>query len=229
MNCRRIFSLLLLLCLGSPALHAEKEFQILYFQKPASAPEELQLYVNGAVGERIELPNNRFSETYTLKAEGDLLLTFTDKTYEDPEKLKPFPTAKVATGWKKFIILGFNDPSNKGFPVRFVTMNVSTSDFGVGDFRFINFSDAGFAGKLGSKDFKIQPKGTVTYGDFAEHNKDFRMKVSAFRPDENNKLRKKPFVNKLLRYNENIRAIFFIYSPEGSSRMTYHAAEIRGL
>ena len=229
MNCRRIFSLLLFLCLGSPALHAEKEFQILYFQKPATAPEEVQLYVNGAVGDRIALPNDRFSETYTLKAEGDLLLTFTDKVHEDPAMLKPFPSAQVSKSWKKFVILGFNDPSRKGFPVRFVTMNVSASEFGPGDFRFINFSDAGFAGKLGSKDFKIQPKGTETYKGFAEHDTDFRMKLSSYRPDENKKLKRHPFVNKLLRYNKFNRAIFFIYSPEGSTRMKYHVAEIRGL
>ena len=187
------------------------------------------MYVNGKPGERIAIPNNRFSANYTLKAEEDVILSFADKVYEEEEQIKLFPTAKVGGTWEKFVILAFDDPTNKAFPVRFVTIDASPPHFVNGDFRFINFTDSGVAGKLGDKTIKIPPKSTETFRDFAEHNTDFRMKINEFRPDKDKKLKGRPFINKLLRYNKNYRTMFFVYSPEGSSRLTYQAAEIRGL
>ena len=229
MKCHRSFFFFLFSLLLAPLLRAERTYQIIFFQRPASVPEEVQVYVNGEAGERLEIPNNRFSENHTLEGDGEISLVFADKVYEDLKLIKPFPHAKIGSGWNKFLILAFHDPENSHLPIKFVTMNASTSEFGLGDFRFINFSDAGFAGALGSKELKIQPKHTVTFKDFAKHNTEFRMKINSYRPDENKKLKARPFANKLLRYNKNNRTLFFIYSPNGSKRLTYRAAEVRGL
>lgn len=226
----RFFLVFVIFCIVSSLvpLHAAKTFQVIFLNRPESVPQEVRLYVNGEEQEDpIVFPRNRFSGNYEIEGQEAVQLHFTVQSYEDPKQLKSFPTVKIPATWSKFLLLAFEDPSNASLPIRFLKMDASGSEFKAGDFRFMNFLDNKFAGKVGSKKLEIKGKGMQTIRDFAEHNTDFRMQINVLKPEA--KVKVQTLTNKRLRYNEKYRTLFFVYEREGSRRITYHAAEIRGL
>ncbi|MGE9269521.1 MAG: hypothetical protein ACQKBU_01855 [Verrucomicrobiales bacterium] len=211
----------------SPEIRAERLFQSLFFQPPESAPQEVVMWVNGEPSGKVDLRRNRFSLTQKLEAPGELVLSFTDKVYDDPERYKKFPKVVIKEDWKNFVLLAFPSPANKHLPVRFVAMNLDSSEFKNGDFRFINFLDNKFAGRLGSERFQLDSREIRTFRDFADSNQDVRMQINVWRPEA--RIKERPLANQLIRYEKDIRVMFFMYSPQGSDRITYLAADIRGL
>jgi len=222
----RLFILTICSFLFITNLQAERSFRILCFSVPAETPAEVELSVNGNATGSIDLTRNRFSKTYTLDHSGPLKLTLSDKVYDDPEQLKDFPSVVIKESWKKFILLAFPDPENKNLPIRLVPMELG-NDFQNGDFRFINFLDNQFAIKVGSKKTQLGSKEIKTMGNFAEQNQDVRMQISVFKPEA--KIKVRPLANQLIRYNKNMRVLFFMYQPKGSKRISYIAADIRDM
>lgn len=221
----RIFALLFSVALSSVAL-ADRTAQMLYFKAPKGAPESVAIYQTGKDPVEVELKRNNFSESFELGS-GELVLGFLPSILpEDAEFPKNAPTAKVPEGWEKVLILAFHDPKNPVMPVRFKVINASSGNLGNGDRMFINFTNSDVFGLVGRKKLVLKANATAIVKNAAAPGEDYQVQIDRIDPVRKKRL---TFIRQVWRQSATRRSLIFIYSPPGSTAVTYYNAPVRDL
>ena len=206
---------------------AKQKFQCLYFQKPSTVPDTVQVYMNGKLLQEMPLQSHYFCDTIELKPAQEVVLTFTDKVVAEPEALAGYPSVSVSREWQSFVLLAFDDPKNTLLPIRFVPMNATAPQFKNGDIKFMNMTQYVVTGKLGAQTLDLPPRKVRTLNGFCKAGADFKVEVDIIKP-ESRKPRQALFYQGW-RYNTEIRKLAFVYQKEGSKRVVYYVADIIGL
>ncbi|MGJ8671830.1 hypothetical protein [Rubritalea sp.] len=205
---------------------AARTAQMLYFRAPKGAPETAFVYQKGKAAEKIELKRNNFSSSFKL-ASGDLVLRFLPREVAaDEEFPKNAPSVRIPRGWGKVLLLAFPDPENTVFPIRFKVINADAGTFGEGDQMFINFTDSDVLGYVGKIKLTLRARSTEIVKNAAAPGEEFQARLD--RIDLNTKKRI-TFIRQVWRQSAKRRSLMFIYSPPGSSAITYYNAPVRDL
>ncbi|MEP2776476.1 MAG: hypothetical protein ABJQ29_05660 [Luteolibacter sp.] len=221
----RLLTLLFTLAFSTLS-YADRTAQMLYFKAPQGAPETAAIYQVGKDPVEVELARNNFSKSFDL-AEGDLILGFLPAMLpEDAEFPANAPTAKVPSGWEKVLILAFHDPKNPVMPVRFKVINASAGELGNGDRMFINFTDSDVFGLVGNKKLALRANATAIVKNAAAPGEEYQVQIDRIDPVRKKRL---TFIRQIWRQSATSRSLIFIYSPPGSTAVTYYNAPVRDL
>ncbi|MGJ8654822.1 MAG: hypothetical protein ACSHX6_00115 [Akkermansiaceae bacterium] len=200
--------------------------QILYFKAPKEAPKTAVIYHAEAPPLEVTLPRNNFSSSIEL-APGEVVLRFVPSILaEDTEFPQNAPSIRVPKGWKKILILAFNDPQNPVMPIRFEVVNANPAKLGPGDRMFINFTNNRVFGKVGSKKLTLKAKSTAVIKNAAQPNEEYNVQIDRVDPNTKKRL---TFIRQMWRHSARRRSLILIYSPAGSTSVTYYNAPIRDL
>ena len=207
------------------AQKAAPAFRVLFFQKPSNLPSELTLHVNGKPQQQVALPKYQFTSNITFRKARTTTLTFADQSYADPEQLQGFPSIEVPHSWSKFLLLAFEDPSNKKLPIKFYPINASSGTFENGDLLFLNLSQYELQGKVGSSSLKLPGSKSKKLSKIAPDKSDVQVKIDILKP--NTPQKKQWFIYQAWRYRTDQRLLVFIFTPKAKVNPTYYATEIR--
>ena len=224
--CRiKLLASLLGIALSSVA-HAERTAQILYFKAPKDAPEVATIYQNGKTPLEVDLKRNNFSESFSL-GKGELTLGFLPAVLPEDAKFPAnAPKAKVPAGWEKVLILAFQDSENPIMPVSFRVINASAGKFGAGDRMFINFTDSNVFGFVGKQKLALKANSTAVVKNAAAPKEEYQVRLDRVDPKRKKRL---TFIRQTWRQSATRKSLVFIYSPPGSSRVTYYNAPVKNL
>ncbi|MGJ8671833.1 hypothetical protein [Rubritalea sp.] len=196
---------------------------MLFFKAPKGAPETAFIYQTGKAPEEIELNRNNFSESFKLES-GDLVLRFLpNELVGDVEFPKGAPSVTIPAAWDKVLLLAFPDPKNTIFPVRFKVINAAAGNFGVGDIMFCNFTDNKIFGYVGKKKLTLKAGSTEVVKNAGVSGGEFKTQLDRIDPATQ---KRSAFVRQAWRYYATRRSVMFVYSPPGSSSVTYYCAPV---
>ncbi|MGJ8644289.1 MAG: hypothetical protein ACSHX9_12845 [Luteolibacter sp.] len=199
---------------------------MLYFKAPKDAPEVAVVYQKGKEPVEVDLERNNFSRSFDL-ANGDILLRFLPSILaEDAEFPANAPSARVPEGWEKVLILAFQDPKNSVMPVKFKVINASAGKLGKGDRMFINFTENDVVGLVGKKRLALKANATAIVKNAAAPNEEYQVQLDRIDPVRKKRL---TFIRQTWRQSATRRSLIFIYSPPGSTSVTYYNAPVRDL
>lgn len=208
------------------ALFAERNAQLLYFKAPKNAPKAAHVYQAGADPVEVALERNNFSPNFKIQ-DGEIVLRFLGAPL-GPEQEFPegAPALSIPATYRKVLILAFPDPGNKVFPVRFKAINANNKSFGVGDRMFINFTENKIIGMVGKRKLNLKPLSIAVVKNAGSPKEEYEVRLDRIDP-----INKKPFpfIRQVWRQSASNRSLIFVYSPPGSSRVTYYNAPIKDL
>lgn len=216
----------LLLSALCSVVSAERSAQMLYFRAPKESPQHAVVYQNGKNSERLSLPRNNFSESFKL-AKGDVVLQFLPTELAPDSRLpENAPSVHIPKHWEKVLILAFTDSSNPVFPVRFKVINADAGKFGPGDRMFINFTDSDVFGFVGKQKLTLKSNSTKVVKNAAGPMEEFQARLDRIDPVSKKRV---TFIRQIWRQSATRRSLMFIYSPPGSTAVTYYNAPVRNL
>lgn len=220
-----LYTVIITVALSSLAI-AERTAQILYFKAPQTAPKEAVIYQGKSEPVEVLLPKNNFSISYKL-ASGDIVLKFLPSLLNEDEKFPVnAPSLNIPASWEKVLILAFSDPKNPVMPVRFKAVNASQGTLGKGDRMFINFTDNNVFGLVGKKKLSLKANSTAIVKIIARPKEEYRVQLDRIDPVLKKRL---PLIRQMWRHSARRRSLILIYSPAGSTSVTYYNAPIRDL
>jgi len=226
------FLSIVLLCSALVAtLHARQvEVKLIYFNKPADAPEKFHLYVGTKPMAETAIPSYQFSVTMDIQGKGAFPVTVTDSVLEGQpeelqERLKQYPSVIIPEGCQKALLLAFQDSSQPLLPVRFYLLSADEPEFKEGDIRFVNLSQYAVAGTLGAKELKLKSHKSRLIRGAAPLGEEFTVRVDVIRPKS--KMPRQALFYQKWKAVHKRKQVVFIYDLE-SGRTTYSSASLRG-
>jgi len=201
--------------------------RILYYDKPAKAPDTAYMYVNGKLHGEIKLPKFEFGEDLILKeGKENQHITFSPKIIEEGQQLPlGLPSVKVSKNWKKTLLVAVKDSENKLLPIQVYAINANDTYFGNCDFLFINLTPNLIVGTFGKENILVPPKNRHVQKMSDSRGDLLNVKLDYVRPNDNNKRRW--MVYQGWRILPDRRTLVFFYMPKTRTSMKYFATQIK--
>lgn len=221
----RTYSLILtmlLMAFGSQFAES-RSVRFLFFRAPADAPESAVMYVNGKEPVEVTFPRNNFSKPLELK-KGSLLLHFLPEAIAaDEEFPENAPSVKVPETWDEVLVFVSHAPKNPRMPVNIHAINAGDDQMKAGDRTFINLTDNGVFGSVGSKKLKLKPNSIVTIRNAASAGESYQVKLDRFDLDTK---KRKALIRQSWKQSDTKKSLILIYSPS-PGRVSYYSAPVR--
>lgn len=195
------------------------ELQFISFPK-ALDPQEMELYLGDGETLQVELPTNRVSRSYSVKAADQWIL---GKTMENDAKephFKAFAKAK-SIGLKKQLILVIRKSRHEQNQIALIPMPNTERDFGGGEYFFMNATPLEIAGILSDKKFALKPgKFTVVKPSPSEVKGIYQYCKAELLYRKEDQVRS--FFNTTWRLNEKARSLIILYQDPATQKIRLH-------
>ena len=130
--------------------------RILYLSSGERAPKGMHLF-DGMASQEVDLPRMNLSKVYKI-ASGPVALRMLSSQVVDPETIPAnAPSVVVPASAKHIYLLVSKDRSNKVAPVKMAVINADYDQVKVGEMLWFNMTKNTVAGKIGSRNLKIEP------------------------------------------------------------------------
>lgn len=212
--------------LGSVASLSARTAQMLYFRAPKDAPKSVHIYQVGNEPLEVDLKRNNFSKSFKL-GDGETILRFLGSPLTvDEEFPENAPSLEIPAEYDKVLILAFPDPANPVLPVSFKVLNANRDTFGAGDRMFINFTDSRIIGKVGKQKLDLGALSIEVVKNAAKPKEEYQVMLNRV---DSKREKTYTFIRQTWRQSPTRRSLLFVYSPPGSSGITYYNAPVRDL
>ncbi|MDQ8207530.1 hypothetical protein QEH52_08420 [Coraliomargarita sp. SDUM461003] len=224
---KTLLSLLFLLCACLPL--QGRVGRILYYNKPANAPDRVYLYVDGQFHSEVDLPSFQFGQDIEFEqGRGVLKLIFSPRLLEEGEPLpEGLPSVNVRKGWEKFLIVVVESQKSSLLPIKPIVINANEKHFGNGDFLFMNLTPNLLGGTFGEEQIRVAPRKMHVAKMAAYQGEFLDVKLDYVRPDGQKKRRW--MIYQGWRILPDRRTLVFCYVPEGRKTMKYFATQVKNM
>lgn len=200
----------------------EVQLQFVSFPKAAN-PEPIELYLGEGKTLEVEIPTNRLSKKYSVKAMPTWILGKTaESAVEDADPVfAPYGRANSISSPTQLILVIRKGRQNED-GLALIPMPNTARNFGGGSFFFLNATPMDIAGIISNKRFSLKPgKFTIVEPEPSEVKGVYRYCKTQLAYRKGDDVR--AFFNSTWRLNDKARSLIFFYLDPKTQRIRMHS------
>lgn len=223
--------LVILCAFASLSVHADRVARILYYGASKSAPKSSFVYTGKGDSfslkkpQEVSLERHNFSKSFDL-AQGAISLGFLPQKLPKNELFPALaPSVSIPKGWKKVLILVFEDLGNPIMPIRLKAIDASDDVFAPGELLFINYSEASIFGLVGDKKLLLKPQTTVLVSDPVKKKGSYKVKLDSVQETIETR---QWLLRQSWRHEPDVRRVVFVFPLPAPRVAKLYTTPIRG-
>ncbi|MCP5537951.1 MAG: hypothetical protein H7A51_17170 [Akkermansiaceae bacterium] len=217
--------LVVLFCLLTEVLYADRPVRVLYYQAPPDAPGNAYIYAGPTRIGQTKLPRHNFSDTIQIpNAKGKIRLSFlATPPKEGDEPPQNAPSVLIPGRWEKILLLVSEDKDNSTLPIKIRAINASNNAFGPGSIYMMNLSRLRIGGTIGDKKIDLLPRTVQIIKNPISTDGLYPAKLYTIRKRGDKPQR---FIKQMWGHDSKVRKVLFILPRPAPHHATYYCAPI---